>query len=146
MTIPDFDKDGNLSPGIHWTLWEEFIQRFGWNAYRQKLIEKLKTALDVLKVANCETVYVDGSFVTAKNLPGDYDCCWDTYGVDLNKVDPILLMLDDRTILKAKYGGDIFPAGIKEARSGLVFLEFFQVDKQTGNKKGIIALDLRSLP
>jgi hypothetical protein len=32
-----------------------------------------------------------------------------------------------------------------EGGSGETFLEFFQIDKETGNPKGIIVLDLRRL-
>lgn len=42
--------------------------------------------------------------------------------------------------MKNKYGGDIFVSVFVEARSGQTFLDFFQVDKVTGNPKGIVKL------
>jgi hypothetical protein len=35
---------------------------------------------------------------------------------------------------------------LPEGGSGRTFLEFFQTDKNSGDPKGIIALDLRRLP
>ena len=144
--IPDFDADGNLPPGVHWASWQEFAQRFGTSSHRYHLLKGLRNALDVLKAAGCQAVYVDGSFVTAKNVPNDFDACWDTVGVNPDLLDPILLTLKDgRAAQKAKYFGELFPAQLPEGISGLRFLEFFQIDKETGKQKGVIAIDLRRL-
>ncbi len=90
-------------------------------------------------------VWLDGSFVTDKELPGDYDACWAWQGVDDKKLDPVLLDLstDGRQIMQAKYFGDIFPAGI-ERGSGLTFVDFFQQTRD-GTAKGIVSLDPRSV-
>jgi len=92
----------------------------------------------------CRTVYIDGSFVTAKPHPDDFDGCWDIDGVDPERLDPVLLTFNSgRAAQKAKYLGELFPARMGEGGSGLTFLEFFQVDKETGNQKGIVSLELR---
>jgi hypothetical protein len=84
--------------------------------------------------------------VTRKQVPGDYDGCWDAVGVDPNRLDDVLLdMSSGRLRQKAKYGGELFVAGWTEAGSGRTFLEFFQTDKDTGAHKGIVALDLGSV-
>lgn len=86
---------------------------------------------------------MDGSFVTNKPKPGDYDGCWDVEGVDPDRLDPVLLVFDNRwAAQKAKYGGEMFPAQLHEGATGRTFLEFFQVDKATGRAKGIVQLDL----
>ena len=104
----------------------------------------LKHALELLSAAGCQTVYVDGSFVTSKDSPGDFDGCWDVMGVDAQLLDPVLLDFSDgRSAQKARFGGELFPAQLPNGPSGRTFLEFFQTDKQTGDPKGIIALDLR---
>ena len=51
----------------------------------------LKAAMVSLKDAGCKTVYVDGSFVTGKERPGDFDACWEEEGVDPIVLDPVLL-------------------------------------------------------
>jgi hypothetical protein len=142
--IPPFDAIGNLPAGVHWTRWREFAARFGWNARRRGLLDGLKRAIDSLRKAGCREVYIDGSFVTAKDLPGDFDACWSVKGVDPALLDPVLLMFDNhRAAQKAKYRGEMFPAELPEGASGLRFLDFFQVDKNTGKRKGIIGMRLR---
>jgi len=69
--IPDFEPNGNLPAGIHLTAWEAFVVRFGVNTYRQTLLSGLLSALKNLANAGCQKVYVDGSFVTTKEFPGD---------------------------------------------------------------------------
>ena len=145
--IPPFDGQGRLSPGIHWATWEEATERYGTSPYRRVLLSGLKRALDALKAAHCRTVYLDGSFVTAKDIPGDFDACWSTDGVDPELLDPVLLDFNNfRAAQKAKYHGELFPADFQADTGGRTFIEFFQADKDTGEPKGIIALDLGRLP
>lgn len=98
-------------------------------------------AAENLRDAGCRSIFVDGSFVTGKELPADFDAVWDPQGVDGLQVDPVLLLAAGRTAQKAKYGGDLFPE-VVEGNSGLLFSEFFQLDKQTGLRKGIVAVNL----
>ncbi|MEJ0099375.1 MAG: hypothetical protein WDO12_06385 [Pseudomonadota bacterium] len=85
--IPPFDVSGLLPPGVHQAQWAEIVQRFGQNAVRQWLLHGLKRALDALKAAGCTDAYLDGSFVTAKAAPGDYDLCWSVTGVNHTTLD-----------------------------------------------------------
>lgn len=144
--IPAFNDSGLLPPGIHSADWPEIVSRFGGNGHRRALLRGLRRALEALRAAGCTTAYLDGSFVTATDAPADYDMCWSIVGVDANSLDPVLLTFDQgRRAMKAKYMGDLFPAEVPEGASGRVFLEFFQIDKQTGNPKGILMIDLRGL-
>ena len=144
--IPQFSASGLLPPGVHWADWNELADRFGNNPWRQHLITGLKAALENLKGAGCQTVYLNGSFVTSKAIPNDYDACWEEAGVEPEALDPVLLTFDPgRAIQKAKYMGELFPASIIAGTDGLSFLEFFQTDKDTGRPKGIIAIDLGGL-
>lgn len=145
--IPLFEATGNLPAGIYHVTWAELKSRFGWNSRRQWLLAGLYAACQSLSAAGCQTVYINGSFVTTKTYPNDYDACWDLAGVDPTLLDPVLLTFDaGRATQKAKYRGELFPAQLTEGGSGMTFLAFFQVDKNTGQSKGIVALDLRSLP
>ena len=141
--IPEFDHRGLLPPGVHWAKWDELTSRFGGSPWRQQLLTGFRVALENLKNAGCSTIYIDGSFVTAKAVPNDYDVCWDENGVDPMALDPTLLIFDpDRATQKAKYGGEFFPAASIASPDGFSFYEFFQIDKETGEAKGIIAIDL----
>lgn len=143
--IPEFNPDGNLPPGVHWATWQEFMERFGTTPRRQELLKGLRSAIDSLSKAGCQTIYIDGSFVTKKENPNDFDGCWDIEGVDAELLDPILLDLNPkREKQKAKYRGELFPASFLADAEGKTYLAFFQIDRN-GNPKGIVAIDLGGL-
>ena len=109
--IPDYEISGNLPPGVHWATWDEIVARFGTTPWRRDLLNGLRSALDGLRRAGCRTIYLDGSFVTDKQVPGDFDACWDEHGVDVTRIDPVLLNFDNgRAAQKAKFRGEFFPA------------------------------------
>ena len=89
--LPPFSKDGMLPPGVHKASWRRFAERFGRTARRRSLLAGLKAALKALRAAGCRKVFIDGSFVTAKESPGDFDGCWDIEEVDPDALDPVLL-------------------------------------------------------
>jgi hypothetical protein len=143
--IPPFAKFGLLPPGIHWTTWEEFSQHFNLNPRREVLLVGLKAALDSLTLAGCTAVYIDGSFVTRKAEPNDFDGCWSGVGVDPTKLDPALLdFTNDRRAMKEKYGGELFVAETPADLEGRTFLDFFQAEirRETRIRKGIIGIRL----
>ena len=144
--IPPFDEDlGYLPPGIHWATWDELSECCGTNSRRRELLAGLRAAAENLRDAGCRTLYLDGSFASTRDIPGDYDGCWDPMGVDPDLLDPVLLdFRPGRIAQKIKFGGELFISSEIEGASGLVFEEFFQTDKE-GNVKGIIAIDLRKL-
>lgn len=141
--IPPFDEKGNLPQGIHWAEWTEFKVRFGINFPRQRMIQGLELAMTELKKAGCQTIYINGSFVTDKPIPNDFDACWEREGVDINYLRenaPYLLRFFDSRVQKAKYKGEIYPSD-QPVDEAIITLDFFQQDRN-GNPKGIIAIDL----
>lgn len=144
--IPDFDPTtGALPPGVHSATMAELQTRFGTNSRRQALLVGLRRAAENLRAAGCRTLYVDGSFVTQRDIPGDFDGCWDPAGVNPDLVDPILLDFRfERLAQKTKYGGELFLSTMIADKWGHPYLDFFQVAKD-GSVKGIIALDLTRL-
>jgi hypothetical protein len=87
-------------------------------------------------------MFLDGSFITEKPLPEDYDACWISSGVEVSRLDPVLLDFSNkRRAQKQKYLGELFPASALAA-PGAVFLDFFQTDRHTGKHKGIVRLYL----
>jgi hypothetical protein len=146
MSIPKFDKNGNLPEGTHPATWQEIEDALAFNERRQELLRGLKRACESLKLAGCRRIYLDGSFATNKEFPGDFDACWEDENVDfvrLQKIDPVLLdFKNKRAAQKAKYGGELFlSSDIADPISNKSFLEFFQTDRN-GEPKGIIAIDL----
>jgi hypothetical protein len=138
---------GYLPIGVHPWEWSDFVAAFVWNRRRRLLSGGLYRALNNLRHAGCRAAIVDGSFVTSKDQPSDYDAAFDPVGVNGSLVDPVLLRHDDgRKSMKAKYFGEIFPWGaIACAKTGMIYHDFFQKDR-SGQPKGVILLNLKCLP
>ena len=146
--IPGFDQNGLLPPGVHTATWSEFSQRYGHTPHRERLLRGLHAAFQNLANAGCGVAYIDGSFVTAKEIPSDFDGCWEIDGVDPGLLDPVLLRFESqRAVQKAKYRGEMFPASSAAEMNPpfRTFLDFFQTDKDTGARKGIVAINLSEL-
>ena len=131
-----------LPPGIHDATMEEIERRFATSDVRRELFEGFRRGVEALRRAGCKVVFLDGSFVTDKERPGDFDACWDPSGMDHRKLDPVLLDFSHkRRRQKAVYGGEFFPSSAK-ADGIRTFVEFFQTDRHTGKPKGIIRVQL----
>lgn len=87
---------GNLPAGIHETSWDGFAARYATTPHRRNLLDGLKRALESLRDAGCRRAYVDGSFVTAKEHPADFDACWEESDVDPALIDPALVDFSDQ--------------------------------------------------
>jgi hypothetical protein len=145
VPLPEFDSDtGYLLAGEHMASWVEVIDRFGWNSVRQAQLEGLREALNLLGIAGCSRVWLNGSFVTAKELPGDFDAVWDDAGVDESLLDPIFFDLSaGRHAQKLRFKGELFPNWVNGSSNSL-FAEFFQQDR-LGRTKGIVVIDPREV-
>ena len=141
--IRECKSNGLLPAGIHEGSWNEFKRKFGGTPYRRKLLSGLEAAARNLKSAGCKRIFVNGSFVTSKQQPNDFDALWDIDGVDPEKLDPVLLDFSERRAAqKGKYFGEFFPAQMVETGTGRLFLDFFQIDQETGILKGIVEINL----
>ena len=70
----------------------------------------LLSALTNLNRRWLKIVLLNGSFVSVKALPQDYDAAWEMQGVDPYRLDPVLLdFTNGRAAMKAKYHGEFFP-------------------------------------
>lgn len=126
--------------------WNEIETRFGGAEGRAALLHGLRAALESLAAAGCRTAYINGSFVTEKEEPHDFDACWDAAGVDPDRLDPALLdFANRRAAQKQRFGGELFPADFAAEPAGMRFLDYFQRDRETGEAKGIVAIDLGGL-
>jgi hypothetical protein len=144
--IAEFNDRGLLPPGIHPSNWDELCNRFGWNERRKRILRGMKIALDSLKMAGCKFVYIDGSFVTNKEIPGDFDACWEPQGVNmqyLRSLDPVIFK--GKNTQKVKYFGEIYAIIRTNKPYQPTILEFFQGDKESGERKGIVILDLEDM-
>jgi hypothetical protein len=136
-----------LPPGVHTAGLVEIKEVFAINRRRRDLFAGLLAAAASLQQAGCGTIYLDGSFVSAKPRPGDYDACWDPAGVDPRLLNPIFRKFgNERAAQKAAFQGEFFPSTLRENTSNRSFMQFFQVDRHTGATKGILSISLVSDP
>jgi hypothetical protein len=135
-----------LPAGIHAATFLEVEQAFAINAVRRQLFDGLVAAAISLRSVGCIRIYLDGSYVTGKPIPGDYDACWDPSGIDLKRLDPVFRDFSNkRQAQKAKFKGEFFPSTMKNTPTQ-PFVEFFQVDRFTGTSKGILVIVLAADP
>ena len=107
------------------------------------MLAGFRQACEELRKAGCRLVYLDGSFVTRKVHPGDFDACWDVQNVDDTKLDPVFWDFSrGRAAQKQRFLGELFPAQLPEGAAGRTFVDFFQVNKTSGEPKGILAIRL----
>jgi len=144
-----FEKNGYLAKGIYELTWEEFISEFSFSPRRKYLISGLEKVVKILKEANCECIFINGSFISDKLEPNDWDACFkDTYRMNdylYNKYPELF----DQYKCKEKYFGDLFQANaITDISTEIRFLDFFQRikpsrrTKKTIEFKGIVSIKL----
>ena len=139
--LPNLKKSGLLPSGIHNATWDEFVENFGINEHRLKLLDGLKKGLNILQQHACKEAYIDGSFVTAKPLPNDVDVCYDNTNMDWKKFIKEHPEFNDlkngSKIQKEKYQSEFYAYNAFEDS----ILQFFQFDRD-GNSKGIVKIFL----
>ncbi|ABW19465.1 DUF6932 family protein [Alkaliphilus oremlandii] len=76
MSIPQFNKRGTLSKGIHQCNSSEFIDRFcyGEKTIRSKYKEVLEQLFAFSLSRGSKSIIIGGSFITSKEEPNDIDC------------------------------------------------------------------------
>ena len=139
--IPDFEKSGNLPPGIYTVTIEEFEEHYVNNIKRRELYNGLRRVINDLKDIGCKTIYVDGSYVTNSRFPKDIDVCWEHRGISTGiakSKKPNIF----NGMSKEIYNCDLYPAYHIESGSEIFFIDFFKRDKSSGLEKGIIRIDI----
>lgn len=141
-----FNTYGYLPEGIHTVTWEHFEKEFGFSPRRQILMKGLYEVIQVLKQCGCEAIFIDGSMVTDKLEPDDWDACFKGNGEVIKQLYAIDadLVLDDsakRDRQKAKYKGELYPP-YAQAERDVCYIDFFQRVKGCKRKKGIIKIEL----
>jgi len=106
--IPDLTREGLLAPGYHEATLAEVRRRFGTgNPVRVRLMKGLDAVLRLARKVGASRLYLDGSFVTAKQTPGDWDAVL-LFRPDAKLWSKEALALADRATVKNRYQGDLF--------------------------------------
>lgn len=140
--LPDY-YDGELLPaGTHECEWEEFFRRFGIGGKRSPMAERLRGMLDTARQCAFRKAVIFGSFVTARNDPGDIDILWLTTP-DLNRDELALVCQEllDSARSRDKYECDVFYCPENSEMLGIL-MGTFGIDKKTQKPRGAVILDL----
>ncbi len=143
----EFEDNGCLPAGIHPMTWVDFYEKFSFSPKRKALLVGLQNAITALKQCGCTSIFIDGSFVTNKLEPNDYDACWEgdfnSIYHKMNELEPVFLEVrNPRKLQKEKYFGEFLHVTDIADSKGMCYLEFFQQIRYTTDKKGIVKINL----
>ncbi len=146
--LPDFDENGFLPEGFWDTDLAEFAKRFA--VFRRSdrrfvLFDKLENLLnevnEVIATGWLAEIIIDGSFVTAKDEPGDIDIILGLSPAfnDAEDVSFWARRTLDGKFLSKKYGFDV-KVEIIGSVDYVEILDFFQKIKDSDDRKGVVRL------
>ena len=145
MSLPQFREDGWLPEGHHIATWEEVSARFGGasGSRRAAILASLLNWRDAARARGLAgLIILDGSFVSDKNAPGDFDLVflYDAASEGLIKTDAEARTLIDLQMCHALgFQGDVFalPLSLQKLSPLLGGTDMFDTDRQ-GKLKGVI--------
>ncbi len=149
MAIPPFRADQWLPEGHHAATWEEITTVFGGEpgSTRRETLTRLLAWRDAARRRGLAgRVILNGSFISAKRNPGDFDLLflYDAASEAVVRQDEEALGLIDPLRCKTVYGGDVFAFSLTMVAA---HPQFFPTDgfdriKFTSVKKGVLEVDL----
>lgn len=152
MPLPAFREDGWLPSGHHAAEWPEIGLRFGGGSgsRRELILNSLLKWRDAARAKGMGgRVVLDGSFVSSKEVPGDFDLVFSYDGATeaLLRGDASARRLTDYQECHALgFLGDVFalPASLKQFSPALSGLDMFDLSRG-GMSKGGVEVELWSV-
>lgn len=149
MPLPGFRPDGWLPEGHHATTWDEIVARFGGppGSRRAVVLSGLLGWRDAVRAKGMGgRLILDGSFISQKPAPGDFDLffLYDGDTEALLKTDAEARALTDyQSCRAAGFQGDVFalPLSLRELSPLLGGTDMFDSDRQ-GISKGVVEVTL----
>jgi len=107
--LPTYYDGMHLPEGDHLATWDDVIERFSGTDRRRAFCGRLRAILLRAKRCGFLRVYVFGSFVSAKDEPGDVDLLW-VYeeGLNIDSLDRDCRDLLNYETMKQREGWDMF--------------------------------------
>ncbi len=146
MPLPEFREDGWLPRGHHQATREEIESLFGGQpgSQRAKVLSNLLHWRDAIRAKKLSGLLIlNGSFISQKVAPGDFDCIfvYDEIGLEILKSDLEAQALLNYTQCKTDWQGDIFAFAETALRRfpQMSLFDMFDNDKRTGMPKGCVS-------
>ena len=140
--IPPFRSDGYLPEGLYITSEIEVFFRFGSSKHRRRLILRLRRWIDLGRKVGAGRLLVDGSFVTAKELPQEIDSVIllpQDFDKQIEQEYEPALELEE--MLLTRCPEEIFAA--EDETDWLEWVAFFsQTRESDGRRKGLVEIRL----
>jgi hypothetical protein len=127
---------------------DKFLNPFGDNTHRRKLIERFKVYLnEFMAIGINAEVWVDGSFTTTKPDPDDIDIVFLFRKTDIDYLSGKKALLFeslfmDRDTIKTRYGIDVYFIDKDNASEIEQWIETYGFDTRKLNSKGIFKIIL----
>ena len=149
MALPDFREDGWLPEGHHAATWQEIAVCFGGepDSRRAVILSSLLRWRDAVRAKRLSgLVILDGSFISRKDAPGDFDLvfCYEEASEVILRTDPDARTLTDYQVCRSLgFLGDVFalPASLQSLSPALGGLSMFDFDRR-GIPKGVVEVRL----
>jgi hypothetical protein len=139
VPIPDFREGACLPEGLHQATEAEVLFRFGSsNRRRRRQAIRLRSLLELARAVEALRCLLDGSFITAKPLPGDIDAVFllPAHFEQLVQAEqePALTLY---AILTNRHPDDVFAA--QDERDWLAWVSFFSRTREVDDRrKGLV--------
>lgn len=131
MPIPDFTDYGLLPQGVHDCTVEEAGQFLCSNERRKEIWAGLLDFFQwIMQFPRPDAIFVDGSYVTDKPLPGDVDVIVDVTTCAV--ADQQLWMnawAQNRDYAKAQFSVDFYPIVVGQDHDFSAFFQYIRVDE-----------------
>jgi hypothetical protein len=143
MTLPAFNEEGDLPPGVHNATLSEILARFGQGSHQRSAVgDRLNRIYELAaSTKHLARFVVFGSFVTAKAEPNDLDIVMlmeDSF--DLSSLTGEAVLLFQHMEADAHFGSSVFWARRSGAIGGeQAMIEYWQVRRE-GGQRGIVEI------
>ena len=138
MAIPEF-VDGRLPLGIHRATPLEILERFCVTSHkRASLADPLQELISIAQVAGAWALYLNGSFVTAKEDPQDVDAVL-VHAIGFDPEGPLAGRL---RALHRDFEFDIEQVAPNDTETRDHLLEQFFATDRDGNRRGLVEVIL----
>lgn len=143
--LPEFYDGMYLPEGEHAASWEEVIERFGAGEVRSRHCERLLSFLRQARSCGFVKVYIFGSFISAKERPGDVDLLWIYNAEDFEGLSRECKELINYEVMKRREGWDMFCCSNDQFCISYL-LKGWRTDKSPEKKsRGMVILDIQTI-
>jgi len=138
----NFNTKGFLHETISLS-YEELKYHFGTNPRRMDQINNALQFFRIFHKGGCQTVFIDGSFISKKKYPEDIDLCFDMTGVNTERLKELFPQFFNRNEM-GKIRRNTLCHILYFTDTDKTLFDLLQYDRD-GNFKGFAKLNLKDL-